>query len=92
LGLSVGNLLMLQPLLLVESFGVKHYSQIYSLSQLIATVGVALGPLLLGVLRDLVDYRFSLLVAASINLVAFALVFMAGPARPTPPAMPRAPR
>lgn len=77
-GLSVGNLLMLQPLLLVETFGVKHYSQIYSYSQLIATIGVASGPFLLGALRDLVDYRFSLLVAAATNIVAFALVVAGG--------------
>ncbi len=77
-GLSVGNLLMLQPLLLVETFGVKHYSQIYSYSQLIATIGVASGPFLLGALRDLVDYRFSLLFAAATKLVAFALVIAGG--------------
>lgn len=77
-GLSVGNLLMLQPLLLVEAFGVKHYSQIYSYSQLIGTIGVASGPFLLGALRDLVDYRFSLLVAAATNVVAFALVIAGG--------------
>ena len=77
-GLSVGNLLMLQPLLLVETFGVKHYSQIYSYSQLIATIGVASGPFLLGGLRDLVDYRFSLLFAAATNLIAFALMVAGG--------------
>lgn len=77
-GLSVGNLLMLQPLLLVEVYGVKHYSQIFSLSQLIATLGVALGPLLLGGLRDLVDYQFSFLVAAATNVGAFALLLLGG--------------
>lgn len=77
-GLSVGNLLMLQPLLLVETFGVKNYSQIYSYSQLIATIGVAGGPFLLGALRDLVDYRFSLLFAAATNVIAFGLVIVGG--------------
>ena len=77
-GLSVGNLLMLQPLLLVETFGVKHYSQIYSFSQLIGTIGVASGPFLLGALRDLVDYRFALLFAAATNIVAFGLVVAGG--------------
>lgn len=79
-GVSVGNLLMLQPLLLVEAFGVKHYSQIYSFNGLVATIGVALGPFLLGALRDLVDYQFSLFVAAGTNLVAFALLLAGGSA------------
>ncbi len=77
-GLSVGNLLMLQPLLLVEAFGVKHYSQIYSFNALLATVGVALGPILLGALRDLVDYQLSFFVAAGTNLIAFALLLAGG--------------
>lgn len=76
-GLSVGNLLMLQPLLLVETFGVKNYSQIYSFNQLFGTIGVAGGPFLLGALRDLVDYRFSFLFAGATNVVAFGL-FLAG--------------
>lgn len=77
-GVSVGNLLMLQPLLLVETFGVKHYSQIYSYNSLFATIGVAGGPFLLGALRDLVDYRFSFFVAAGTNLVALALLIAGG--------------
>ena len=77
-GVSVGNLLMLQPLLLVEAFGVRHYSQIYSFNGLFATIGVASGPFILGALRDLVDYRFSFLVAAGTNLIAFALLLAGG--------------
>jgi MFS family permease len=33
-GISIGNLLMLQPLLLAEAFGVVDYSRIYSFNQL----------------------------------------------------------
>lgn len=77
-GVSVGNLLMLQPLLLVETFGVKNYSQIYSLNSLFATVGVASGPFLLGALHDVVDYRFAFLVAAATNVMAFGLLLAGG--------------
>jgi len=83
LGLSVGNLLMLQPLLLVEAFGVKHNSQIYSLSQLVTTVGVAIGPLMFGGLRDVIDYRASFLAAGVLNLLAIVVLTQAGPT-PTP--------
>ena len=44
-GATVGNLLMLQPLLLAEAFGVREYPRIY-LSQLLSTLGVAPGPAL----------------------------------------------
>src|SRR3954471_1293322 len=44
-GLCVGNLLMLQPLLIAEAFGVRHYARIYGSSQLVTTLGVAAGPI-----------------------------------------------
>jgi len=51
-GATVGNLLMLQPLLIAERFGVLDYPRIFSRSQFVALFGTAGGPLLLGVLRD----------------------------------------
>lgn len=48
-GLSVGNLLMIQPLMLADAFGVRDYGRIYSASQLVSTIGYALGPGLLGI-------------------------------------------
>lgn len=78
-GLSVGNLLMLQPLLLAEAFGVKEYSRIYSLNQLFGTIGVAGGPALLGWLHDLADYEVAFTVAAGANLVGLAALLAAGP-------------
>ena len=77
-GVSIGNLLMLQPLLLAEVFGTAHYSQIYSFNQLFGTIGVASGPLLLGVLRDSFDYRIAFLVAAGATLSGFLLFMAAG--------------
>lgn len=77
-GLSVGNLLMLQPLLLAETFGVKEYSRIYSFNQLFGTVGVAGGPFVIGFIRDLADYQTAMLVAAGANLVALAAFTIAG--------------
>ena len=48
-GCTIGNLLMLQPLVLADRFGVAEYPKIYSVSQLIVTgLGVAGGPYLLG--------------------------------------------
>jgi MFS family permease len=78
-GIGIGNLLMLQPLLLAEAFGVANYSRIYSFSQLAATIGVATGPLMLGVLRDGFDYRIAFMVAAGASLAGLVSLLMAGP-------------
>jgi len=77
-GISIGNLLMLQPLLLAEGFGVKNYGRIYSLNQLVGTIGVAGGPFGLGVLRDAYDYEVAFLVAAGSSLAGFVFILLAG--------------
>jgi MFS family permease len=78
-GATVGNLLMLQPLLLAEAFGVREYPRIYSFSQLLSTLGVALGPALLGVLFDVTGgYTVPYLVAALASVVAWAAVLGSG--------------
>ena len=51
-GLTVGNLLMLQPLLIAEAFGVRDYGRIYALGQAATMFGVALGPAIIGVVFD----------------------------------------
>ena len=40
-GFTVGNLLMLQPLMLAQAFGVMDYPKIFSLSQAVSTLGIA---------------------------------------------------
>ncbi len=77
-GATIGNLLMLQPLLIAETFGVRDYPRIFSLSQLIMTIGVAVGPFLLGALRDLFSYRVSYLVAAGVSVAGSLILFSAG--------------
>jgi len=78
-GLSVGNLLMLQPLLMAEAFGVREYSRIYSMASLIMTIGVGAGPTVLGILHDVSGYQLSFIVAAVSSGIAFVLFFLAGP-------------
>ena len=51
-GLTVGNVLLLHPLLLAARFGLRDYARVYSRSQLLSTVGIAAGPALLGLLHD----------------------------------------
>jgi len=76
-GCTIGNLLMLQPLVLADRFGVAEYPKIYSVSQLIVTgFGVAVGPYLLGWLHDVSSYRASYAVAAVLS-VSGGVVFFA---------------
>ena len=83
-GLSVGNLLMLQPLLLVQAFGVQHYPRLFAVSHACSTVGVAGGPLAMGIIHDASSYAGSFGAAAIASGVALVVFIAAG-------ALPRAP-
>jgi len=81
-GATIGNLLMLQPLLIAERFGVRDYARIYSRAQLFGLVGTAGGPLLLGWLYDVAGgYQASYIVAGALSLCGAVAVLFAGPAR-----------
>lgn len=83
-GLTIGNILMMQPLLIAERFGVRDYPRIFSRTQLYATAGTAGGPLLLGWLRDAAGgYRTSYLVAAVFSLSGALVLRRAGSATVT---------
>ena len=85
-GLTVGNLLMLHPLLLAERFGVRDYARIYSRSALLATAGIASGPAFIGVLHDAVDgYGIAFAVAAAASVLAAAVLAFSGPTRVADP-------
>ena len=51
-GVTMGNSLMMHPLLLAERFGTRDYGRIYSTSQLVTVVGVAGCPPLIGLLYE----------------------------------------
>ncbi|MDH4145119.1 MAG: MFS transporter [Acidimicrobiia bacterium] len=79
LGLSVGNLLMLHPLLLAEAYGVREYPRIYGLSNLFMTLGVSLGPAVLGLVHDAADYPAAFTLMGMASGVALVLFLLAGP-------------
>jgi MFS family permease len=80
LGATIGNILMMQPLLISERFGVRDYPRIFSRTQLYTTFGTAGGPLLLGWLRDAAGgYRTSYIVAAVFSLVGAIVLSSSGP-------------
>ena len=80
-GITIGNLIMLQPLLLAEAFGVRDYARIFSRSQFVSTLGVALGPLLLGLVHDGVSgYELPYALAGTLSLAGAVMIVAAGPA------------
>lgn len=77
-GCTIGNLLMLQPLVIADRFGVANYPRIFALCQLIVTgFGVAGGPYLLGYLHDVSSYTTSYLAAAGLSMAGAVVFFLA---------------
>ena len=80
-GCTIGNILMLQPLLIAERFGVLDYPRLFSRAQFISVLGVAGGPLLLGWLYDNAGgYQTSYIVAGCCSLVGAFVMALGGPA------------
>ena len=77
-GATIGNLLMLQPLLFAAAMGTRDYARIFALNQLVVVAGVASGPFLLGLLRDVHSYRLSYTVAAVLGLTGTIVLSRAG--------------
>ena len=76
-GVTMGNSLMMHPLLLAERFGTRDYGRIYSTSQLITVIGVAGCPALIGLMFEMSgDYRMPFLVVAGVTLVGFWVLAM----------------
>ncbi len=81
-GLTVGNLLMMAPLLSAEAFGLKAYGRIFSINQLCNVVGVAAGPVVMGQLYARAGgYHAAFLAMAVASGFALILICAAGPVR-----------
>jgi len=83
LGTTIGNMVMMQSLLIAEHFGVRDYPRIAARAGLISFTGTALGPLLLGWLYDVAGgYRSSYLAAAACSIMGAVMISFAGSASP----------
>ncbi|MGQ9425356.1 MFS transporter [Gilvimarinus sp. F26214L] len=79
-GVTVGNLLMLQSLLVAEAFGLRDYSRIFSATNLMSSLGTACGPAVLGLVYAASgSYWEAYGVAALAGLVGLLLFVSAGP-------------
>ena len=82
-GATIGNILMLQPLLFADAMGARDYARIFALNQLIVVAGVALGPFLLGALHDAASYQLSYLVGAVLCGIGTVFLSRAGSTKAT---------
>jgi MFS family permease len=93
-GITVGNLSVLVPLVVVELFGLADYPRIYAVSQFGASLGAAGGPALLAALHSgFGSYRVPLLILAAVSgLAAAAMTRLRapGPAAAGAPALAQA--
>ena len=81
-GLTMGNSLMMHPLLLAERFGTRDYGRIYSTSQLVTMLGVAGCPPLIGLLYEASGgYTLPFLAVAGLTLVGLAVLAIFGGVR-----------
>lgn len=69
-GTSVGNILMLQPLLIADAFGVKEYAKIFSMSNLMSSWGTAAGPWIVGAVYNAAQHNYGIAYSA-IAIAAF---------------------
>lgn len=81
-GSTVGNMQMMQPLIVAEAFGLKAYARILSVSQMITTCANAAGPALLGFLYVTAGgYELAFLAITLSSVFGFASLYAAGPVR-----------
>lgn len=81
-GSTVGNMQMMQPLIVAEAFGLKAYARILSVSQMITTCANAAGPALLGFLYVTAGgYEIAFLALTISSALGFASLYAAGPVR-----------
>jgi MFS family permease len=81
-GATVGNLQMMQPLMMAEAFGLKAYARILSLAQMITTCANAAGPALIGyAYAQTGSYHMPYLMIGIASIIGIGCLTAAGPVR-----------
>ena len=80
-GLSVGNLLMTQPLWLAEVYATSIYAKVFARANALSVLGLAVGPYFIGWAFDTIgagqSYFWPYMAAVICSIFAFAIVFAA---------------
>ena len=82
-GLTMGNIIMVQSLIIAECFGMVSFSTVYGLTGLFTMTGAAMGPWLAGFIFDVTgSYKTAFTIFAVFSaLAAIAIVFARPPKR-----------
>jgi predicted MFS family arabinose efflux permease len=76
-GVTIGNSLMMHPILLADRFGTLEYGRIYSMSQFVAMAGVAGGPAVMGIFYDWSGgYTWPFIAMSSATLAGFFVLLL----------------
>lgn len=78
LGVSVGNLLMLQPLWLADAFPGSQYPRVFAFANALSVFGVACGPFFMGLAYDSADYLVAYVGAVIMSMFAWVIIAFAG--------------
>jgi len=82
-GLTMGNIIMVQPLIVGEFFGVVSFGRVSGLMMLFTSSGSAFGPLLAGLLFDVTQgYKVSFTLFACAYVLASLVILCARPPVP----------
>jgi MFS family permease len=78
LGVTVGNAVVLMPLHMLHAYGMRRFDRVFARLNLVSTAGTAGGPLVLGLLHDLLGgYGPALALLSGGSGVAAVLLFVA---------------
>ncbi len=79
-GFTIGNIYMMQSLLVGEIFGMVSFGSIYGLISMAGQIGSGVGPIMVGILHDRADsYSLPFVVTAVITYLAAIVILFARP-------------
>jgi MFS family permease len=82
-GLTMGNIIMMQSLIIGECFGFVSFATVSGLAGVFTMSGASFGPLIAGVIFDATQsYRTAFTLFAAVSLVAVFVIYFAKPPDP----------
>jgi MFS family permease len=85
-GLTIGNVYMMQSLLVGEAFGMTSFGAVFGMMALLSQTVSSIGPAMVGILEDASGgYELPFLITAALSWVAAAIISQAKPPRDAAP-------
>jgi len=82
-GLTMGNIIMMQSLIIGECFGLVSFATVSGLAGVFTMSGAAFGPSIAGFIFDATQsYRIAFTIFAAMSAIAIVVIYFAKPPRP----------